>query len=222
MKSIFCALMVIFLSACGGTTFRNQLCIPSKKALSSDFNGFYSFTLGSRNSVAIPGFGYPDLSYIWIDVEKNQIRAVLPDVPLSMDQSQEFEGGFCKIDEQLYLQQFELEKNTWSIAKVNLEADGFTFQSMIFEPTKLAASGFDYIILDPDSYFREKLDSNYNEYTANIIVNNPSPTSDPSALSRILKTATLSSFQIKFSRVSFNDKIDLLFKKKGKSYRLGK
>lgn len=214
---------LLFFTACGTTTFRNRLCEPSKNSISSDFDGLFSVNFGSGSSLEIPGFGIPSPSFIMVDVEKNQMQAVLPNMPAGLSQGRDLEGGFCKIDDQMFMQQFELNTNTWSIFQLNAEQDGFSVQALEFFPVKLAEIGLSYIIKEPDSYFKADSDGNNGTFgEVNIVVNNPPSSSDPEMFRRILKTSAKSSFQLRFVRVRPNDKIKNLFKVKGKSFSLGK
>ena len=222
----FCTMIfaLFIFTACGSTSFRNRLCEPSRKSISSDFDGLFSINTGlGQSSLEIPGFGYASPSFIMVDVEKNLIRAVLPNMPASSSQDQEAEGGFCKIDDQIYLQQYELTTNTWSIFQLNAEQDGFSMQALAFIPEKLAEIGLSYIIIEPYSYFKADSDNNNDTFgDVNIVVNNPPSSSDPDLFRRILKASTKSSIQLRFVRVRPNDKIKNLFKVKGKSFSLGK
>ncbi|MEI8026851.1 MAG: hypothetical protein WCI18_10935 [Pseudomonadota bacterium] len=213
--------VLLTLTACGGVTFRNKLCQPVKKAIPTDYNGTYSVDFNSGSSLSIPGFRYSSKSYVMVDVEKGLIRTVLPQLPGSVSQGFDFDGGFCPVDDHLYYQEYQASTSTWSLYQLGLEPDGFSMQFLTFVPSKLAQLGFDYIIKEPDSYFSEQGEGNGYQDTS-IVVNNPEPASDMSSLRSILRAAGKSSVQFRFVRIEANDKINALFKSKGKTFSLYK
>ena len=212
---------LLTLTACGRVTFRNKLCQSAKKAIPADYNGTFSVDFNAGSSIAIPGFSASSKSYIKIDVEKGIIRTVLPQLPSSVSQGFDFEGGFCQVEEGLFFQNYEESNGTWSLSKLALEPDGFSMQFLTFVPSKLAQLGFDYIIKEPDSYFSEESGSTVFNDTR-IIVNNAVPASDMSSLRSILRASGKSSLQWRFVRIEANDKINALFKSKGKTFSLSK
>ena len=209
---------LLFMTACGSVTFRNKLCQPVKKALPTDYNGTFSVDFNAGSSIAIPRFAASSKSYIKVDVEKGIMRTVLPQRQGGISQGFDFEGSFCQVEEGLFFQEYKASDGAWSLSKLVLEPDGFSMQSLSFEPSRLAQLGFDYIIVESDSYFN---DGNGSQDTS-IVVNNPEPASDMSTLRRVLRAAGKSSVQIRFVRIETNEKINALFKSKGKTFSLSK
>jgi hypothetical protein len=218
---------ILVLSACGGTSFRNRVCEPLK-TIPKELDGTYNFAM-PQDSMELKGYFVAAPQVVKFSSKENMLVALSNNgsesklfEPANREAMDSLEGvEFCRDSKgDLWVQSFEEETHTWSIAGINLQENGFSIQELSFPLQSLADLKLRYLILDEGwESFKGTMGSNG---PADVIVDNSKMSRDDSKeIEALLSLGKPSAVMIYFARVPPTLELQKRLSQNGKKFFYG-
>jgi hypothetical protein len=220
--------LILVCSACGGTSFRNRVCEPLR-TIPKELDGTYNFAMPSE-SLELKGY-YVAAPQVVTFSSKENMLVVLSNTG---SDSKAFESAnssvmnsiegfeFCRDSKgDLWVQRFDEETHTWSVAGINLQENGFSIQELSFPLQSLADFKLRYLILDEN--WRSFQGTMVYNGPADVIVDNSKISRDDiNGMEALLSLGKRSAVMTYFARVPPTLELQKRLSQTGKKFFYGK